>query len=313
MTERPAKTTVIGWQGCTITVPEDWTIGAIGGDHTEGYLRIDGPDMPRCELKYFERKGPVAIEEVVGNYLREMQKKRRRRDPEVRTKRDTRLLGRRRGGRAQLETFHWTDGQRQAHGAAWQCAHCERTAIVQVLGPEGTPLEDLARELILTVSDHPQDGWVTWATYGLQCEVPEEFRLDGQKLMAGLLDLHFRLETESISVMRWGMADVALGDKDLKTWAQKELAGRLRGWDCTYEELEFNGHPAIAVSGEPSGLHARVRRFVLHCLRKPFGSNVRVLIWHCRPEKKLFCVQAIVDDSRLELPAEVCRRLICHT
>ncbi|MBM3501391.1 MAG: hypothetical protein FJX74_22280 [Armatimonadetes bacterium] len=307
------RTTVIGWQGYTVSVPEDWTIGAIGGDRMEGYLRIDGTDMPRMEIKWFDRKGPVGIEEVVGNYLRDLHRKRRRRDPEVTTKRDTRLLGRRKGGRRQLESFHWTDGDRQAHGAAWQCAHCERVSIVQVLGRADEGLEEEARELLLAVADHPEDGWVTWATYGLQCEIPEEFVLDGQKLMAGLIDLNFKLETEQIAVMRWGMADVALGDKDLKTWAQKELAGRLKSWECTFEELEFNGHPAIAITGEPALFQARVRRFVLHCLRRPYGSNVRSLIWHCQPGKKLYAVECIVDDSRLELPAEICQRLICHS
>ncbi|MGQ9730257.1 MAG: hypothetical protein ACUVX8_03205 [Candidatus Zipacnadales bacterium] len=308
-----ASTTLIGWQGYTLRVPEDWTIGAIGGDHLEGYLRIDGPDMPRCELKWFDRKGPISLEEVVGNYLKELHKKRRRRHPEVKTKRDTRLLGRKRGGRLQLECFHWHDDKRQAHGAAWQCAHCDRITIMQVLGPVDHEFDDLARQLMLSVADHPSDGWATWATYGLHCEVPEEFRLSHQKLMAGLLELGFKRETEQISIMRWGMADVALGGRGLKEWAQTQIAGRVKAWDCNYEELEYNGHPAIAISGEPNHLTARTRRFVLHCLRRPYGSNLRSLVWHCQPDKKLYLVECIVDDSQLELPAEVCRRVVCHS
>jgi hypothetical protein len=131
--------------------------------------------------------------------------------------------------------------------------------------------------------------------------------------MAGLLEFTFKLETEQITVMRWGMADVALGDKDLKTWAQKELAARLKGWDCGYEEIELNEHPAIAITGGPAGAHAKVRRFVSHCFHKMYGSNVRALVWHCEPEKKLFYVECVVDDGRLDLPAEICRRLMCHT
>jgi len=310
---RSPNTAVIGWQGYTVAVPEDWTIGAIGGDHLEGYLRIDGPDMPRCEIKWFERKGPVAVEEVIANYLKELRKKRRRRDPEVKTKRDTRLLGRRKGGRTQLESFSWTDGRRQGHGAAWRCAHCERITIVQVLGTADKPLEDLARDLIASISDHPQDGWTTWATYGLHCEVPEEFRLSNQKLMAGLLELTFKLETEQITVMRWGMADIALGKDGLRKWAQKELGGRLKGWRATYEEIEFNGHPAIAITGGPTNPQVRMRRFVAHCLRRMYGSNAQSLVWHCKPDKKLYAVECIVDDSRTELPAEICQRLVCHS
>jgi hypothetical protein len=304
---------VIGWQGFTLTAPEDWTIGAIGGDHAEGYLRIDGGDMVRAELKWFERKGPVSVQEVVGNFLKELSKRRRRKDPEIRSRRDTRLLGRRRSGRGQLECFHWSDGTRQAHGAAWQCTQCNRVSIVQVLGKGTEALDELARELLESVSDHPQDGWSTWATYGLRCEVPEEFRLSGQRLMAGLLELNFALDSEQITVMRWGMADIALGNEDLRTWAQKELAPRLKAWNATYEELEYNGHSAIAVTGEPATLAPRLRKFAQHCLRKPYGSNVRALVWHCVPAKKLYYVECILDDSRLELPAEVCERVPCHS
>lgn len=309
--EKPQDTTVIGWQGYTVTVPEDWTIGAIGGDHLEGYLRIDGTDMPRCEIKWFGERGPVNISEVIEKYLNDLQKKRRRRSPEVEVKRDTRLLGRRRGGRSQLECFSWeSDGR--AHGAGWQCAKCGRTTIVQVLGSADEDLDDLATDIMLSITDHPQDGWVTWSTYGLQCEIPEDFRLAGQKLMAGLIELDFAMESERISVMRWGMADVLLAHEGLTEWSKKELSNRLKQWSSTYEETEYRGHPAVAVVGEPSPLPLRVRTFVSHCLRRPYGSNARALLWHCEQEKKIYYAECIVDDSRLELPDEVCDRIPCH-
>jgi len=309
--EKPTKTTVVGWQGYTVTVPEDWTIGAIGGDHLEGYLRLDDTDMPRCEIKWFGERGPVNISDAIDKYLTDLQKKRRRRSPEVRVKRDTRLLGRRRGGRSQLECFSW-ESDRKGRGAGWQCAKCRRTTIVQVLGAVDEELDDLATEVILSITDHPQDGWVTWSTYGLRCEIPEDFRLSGQKLMAGLLELNFGMETEQISVMRWGMTDVLLSREGLPEWSRRELSPRLKQWATTYEETEFRGHPAVAVVGEPSPLPLRVRTFVSHCLRKPYGSNARAVVWHCEEAKKVYYVECIVDDSRLDLLDEVCERIPCH-
>lgn len=314
MSRRPDKqpaTTLIGWQGYTLTVPEDWTIGAIGGDHLEGYLRIDGADMPRCEIKWFGERGPVNISEVIEKYLNDLQKKRRRGSPKVHVKRDTRLLGRRRGGRSQLECFAWESDTR-AEGAAWQCAKCGRTTIVQVLAPIDQDLHDLATDIMLSVTDHPQDGWVTWSTYGLRCEIPDDFRLVGQKLMAGLIELDFRMETEQISVMRWGMADVVLAHEDLADWSKKELSNRLKQWSSVYDQTEYRGHPAVAVVGDPSPLPLRVRTFVSHCLRKPYGSNARALLWHCELQKKIYYVECIVDDERLEMPDEVCGRIPCH-
>lgn len=309
--EHPEDRTVVGWQGYTVRVPRDWTIGAIGGDHLEGYLRIDGAEMPRCEIKWFGERGPVDISEVVDKYLNDLQKKRRRRSPEVKVRRDTRLLGRRRGGRSQLECFAWRS-ETQAHGAAWQCTKCRRTTIIQVLGSKEEDLDELAAEIMLSITDHPQDGWVTWSTYGLRCEIPEDFRLAGQKLMAGLIELNFSMETEQVSVMRWGMADVILAHASLAEWSKEELSSRLKQWSSTYEETEFRGHPAIAVVGDPSPLPLRVRTFVSHCLRRPYGSNANALLWHCEQEKKVYYVECIVDDSRLELPGEVCDRILCH-
>jgi hypothetical protein len=308
---KPQATTVIGWQGYTVRVPDDWTIGAIGGDHLEGYLRIDGTDMPRCEIKWFGERGPVNISEVIDKYLTDLQKKRRRRSPEVKVKRDTRLLGRRRGGRSQLECFAW-ESETKAHGAAWQCRKCGRTTIVQVLGHLDEDLDTFATDIMLSITDHPHDGWVTWSTYGLHCEIPEDFHLAGQKLMAGLIELTFRMESEEISVMRWGMADVALSNESLEEWSKRELSNRLKQWSATYEGTEFKGHPAIVVVGEPSPLPARVRTFVSHCLRRPYGSNTKALVWHCEDEKKIYYVECIVDDSRLDLPDEVCDRIPCH-
>ena len=310
--EDKAPTETIGWQGYTLAIPQGWTIGAIGGDNAEGYLRIDGTDMARCEIKWFGERPHVDIASVVEKYLKDMQKKRKRRAPEITVKRDTRLLGRKRGGRLQLEAFHWESEAQQAHGAAWVCKQCGRTTIIQVLGSPDEKLEDLATRTILSLTDHPNEGWCTWATYGLMCEVPEEFKLSGQKLMAGLLEFNFALDTEKVTVMRWGMADVALADGDLLSWSQKELAKRVKGWDCGYEEIEYNGHPAIAVTGGPAQFGVQVRRFAAHCLRKTYGSNIMSLIWHCEPEKKIYCVECILDDANLELPAEICRRIPCH-
>jgi len=305
-------TTVVGWQGYTLTVPARWTMGAIGGDNTEGYLRLDGADMPRCELKWFNERGPVTIQTVIDKYLNDLQKKRKRRDPDVTVKRDTRLLGRRKGGRLQIESFRWDSEEQQAHGAAWVCKTCGRTTIIQVLGTPDEDIDELATEVILAVVDHPNEGWTTWATYGLHCEVPDEYKLSGQKLMAGLIELNFTLESEKIAVMRWGMSDVALADESLVTWAQKELSKRQKGWNCTYEEIEFNGHPGIAVTGGSSQVGVNVRTFINHCLRKTYGSNVMSLVWHCEQEKKIYCVETIVDDANKDLPVEVCGRIPCH-
>ena len=48
---------------------------------------------------------------------------------------------------------------------------------------------DVASQLFATFHDHAIDGYDRWALYDLQIDVPEDFRLEEQKLLSGHLHL----------------------------------------------------------------------------------------------------------------------------
>ena len=69
-----AKQHLVAWNGIALRAPEDWNIGAIGGDLKQGYLRIDDSEMARIEFKWAQAGSQaVDVSSIVDKYLRDMQ------------------------------------------------------------------------------------------------------------------------------------------------------------------------------------------------------------------------------------------------
>ena len=111
------KWTTIAWQGISMSAPEDWNIGAIGGEGDEGYLRIDSPDEPRMEIKWAKPSGNVDVKKIVDKYLSDIGRSRKRNAPEIEIKRDIKLSGKSRKRRSSVESFSW-EAEAQGFGAA---------------------------------------------------------------------------------------------------------------------------------------------------------------------------------------------------
>jgi len=60
---------LVAWQGISVEVPEDWTLGAIGAGERSGYLRLDDRDMPRLEVKWEHAPRGSDPELVVRRFL----------------------------------------------------------------------------------------------------------------------------------------------------------------------------------------------------------------------------------------------------
>jgi hypothetical protein len=311
------KLVMAGWQGMTAEIPEDWQIGAISGDVKQGYVRYDDGNMPRLELKWATESGFVDIEKVIAKYLTDLQKGRKKGAADIEVEKDTKLLSRRKRKKGSLRCFRWTiAGEAEGYGAAWVCTDCGRTVIAQVTMPAGGKAdedEELASGILLSINDHPLDGWTYWAAYGFGAWVPEQFKLSGQKLMAGLMEFDFEADTEKLKVARWGMAGMALRKKTLKEFIGSECSKTLRKNSVEAEEGEIKGHPGLILSGEgPGGVH-KVRSFWAHCCGKHYADRFVGRAWHCEPGNKIIYIESLVDRAHTALVDEICDRIECHS
>jgi hypothetical protein len=302
---------LIGWQGLTFTVPADWTVGAVSGDQTEGYLRIDGAELPRLEIRWSESKGAPDLTRTVQRYLRSLQRDKKQPQP-VEVDDDSRFLSKRKVGKDDMRAFAWR-GKQAGYGVAWYCKACSRVVIAQALGkPDEKDLEDRAVRLLSGIDDHPRGDWTTWALYDLHTEVPRGFEQAGVNLRAGLTELSFKRDTERVVVARWGMAEVARRGRPLDAWARQQFQKQWQAFRPTGAPTTFRGHEAVVVTGQsqqPFGLVVRLGR---HMARKEHADQLVAHIWHCEPTNRLYVVYGFVDVTNRALVEEIRDRTRCH-
>lgn len=250
-----ASWTTIGWQKITLQVPADWNLAGIGGDARSGYLRIDGPDRPRVEIKWWDKthEKTVNVAQTVETYLKDLQKKARKQRIDLTVEREVKLLSKRHKGKSSLQGFAWR-GDVQAYGVIWYCPHCSRVTMAQVSGELGENLRPLAVEILGSLEDHSREGWDVWSAFGLFCHIPSDFELQGQQLVTGLTQLHFAKRQSLIRVSRYGLADVVLKEA-LSAQIGREGEGRgKKGREGEgVQEEGSGGAEDSSLSGRPRG------------------------------------------------------------
>ena len=301
----------MGWQGLSAMVPSDWNIGMIGGDRQEGHLRLDDTHMPRLMIKWSKSEHPVSLTSKIDDYLKELHKRGKKSKQPITAERNVHLVGKRSKKKGDLQGYAWK-GDCQSYGVAWRCPDCHRVIMAEVMGPVDGDCKRLAREVLRSLEDHPQDGWADWAAYGLSFAIPERYELARSKFMSALLEFEFADDTERIAVFRWGIAETMLRDQPLVKWARPQLAKRLKEFKYELKEDEVRDHPAVIARGEKTHISDRVRRIGRRLVDKYFADACLCRFWHCTDSNKVYYVECVVDQDRLELADELLERLPCH-
>lgn len=299
---------VIGWQGLSVVVPEDWTVGAVEGDHREGYLRVDGPDFPRLEVRWSEA-GKTDLDKTVQRYLQQLT--RTKSQVPVETDDQTRFISRRKVGKDQIRPFLWR-GENAGYGVGWICK-CGRLVLAQVLGDRDEPgLEALAVEILSHLEDHARQGWNLWSLYDLSTELPEGFQLTKTQLRAGLTELTFDRKPERVVTARWGMAETALRGTTLRSWAVTRLWKALRNFRPNSEEFSFRGHEGLRITGEAAAPLGMAVRLGKHLVQQSHADQLVGYVWHCAPSNRIYVVYGMVDVTHRDLLDQIRDRTICH-
>ncbi len=313
MSDNDRNQRLIGWAGITVRVPQDWALASISVGEKEGYLRIDDRDMPRLEIKWTATPGFVDLEKTVDKYLQTVKKSHKSDDHPFSVERDIRVVSKRQMQKDSLTTFAWRAQQQQAYGVVWVCKQCDKTVIAQVLGrPKEDGLLYTAQRVISSITDHPTDGWTTWAAYGFVCQIPEDFTLTKQQMYSALLKFSFTRDTETIEIGRWGMADTLLRDQTLDQWLQQELGKELSHYKPQSEETRFRGHNAVAFAGTRMPPLQGIKQFALHVIGRHAPQKLLGYAWHCEATNKIFVVHALLDAANYELADQLRDRIECH-
>jgi hypothetical protein len=309
-----------GWQGVTGRVPPEWNIGAIGGDYVQGYLRLDEAEYPRLEVKW--NKKTVDLSDFLERYLRSLGRrgplKARIRGMEV--NREVKIVSHRAKPSKEILGFSWQDDKGlKGAGIVWHCKVCGRTLFGQVRAYEREDAVSLAKEIFPALEDHGEEGRLLWALYGLEFHLPEEYRLAGQSLMAGYLELRFEKRRKRLRVSRWGLAAMLLARGGLAKWFKHNAAEAKSPLQWEARDRMVKDHAGLEIEGRSRRALARLGRGLRGLSKEAVGGGSDEvsepdglgLVWHCAESNRLHLVEAHNRPDR-ELVEEVADSIRCH-
>jgi hypothetical protein len=309
--------TKFGWQGITVDIPADWSLGAISGDKKEGYLRLDDADMPRMEVKWRDaQKGTPALTDVVQKYLDDLEKSVTKKKVDIKTENGfdiSRIVRPLPDRDKMIQGFYWKSSTK-AYGMATFCRECRRIVILQIVSPIDTDVRALISRVFSSFEDHAIGGAELWSVYDMNFKIPSEFQLKDQKLMPGYLQFSFIREGDSfvLDIERWGLTDVLLRELTVREWYEGQYASRLKGNKVNYEEVELHGHTGFKASGETGRWFHEWRLAFERLTRSKTPTHTHSVFWHCEESKKIFVVNMADRDPINPIVNYVASHVKCH-
>jgi len=298
---KKGRRALVGWQGVVAEVPEDWNLVSIGGNESSGYFRVDSPGTMSLEAKWSTEPRNVDLRRQLEAFLSQIARRCRKRkvnfEHKIKAKDDGSL------------SFSWRS-DRKGVGLLYRCDLCKRIVIAQLSGAKADDISGCASYILPTVADHSEDGWQTWAVYGLVAEVPPGYKLEKHKLMSGYIQLVFRKANNRLTIERWALADVVLKKHSLTEWYADAVRHDLRRFKYQIEEIDFDGEPAVELTGERAGFKILKAFPDILMLRRP-AMYLNACAWACEKSNRIYSVQ-VIHTSREQIFDDILDRVECH-
>ena len=316
---------VFGWAGTQLEIPRTWELSGLSGDERSGYLRLDDAEMPRLELKWAHtRKKKPDLHATLDEYFK-LIRKNYKRGPELSFRRNVTLIkepeffeGR------NVIGFSWKGGVR-ANGLIFHAG--KRITIVQVMGRLKENWRPMVLRIFRSISTSINAGGnarhTLWSAYGLALCVPNEYKLERQKLLSGYLLFAFvakssRLrhlipaakgvplftERQRLSVERYGPAEVMLGDfkgesnpsATLEAWFRAKYAKAIRGYgfEVTARTDTEASDEYLTLIGQQSRLYDSVPFSPVLALDKVSKrATLAFHLWQCYQSNRIYVIQFV--------------------
>jgi hypothetical protein len=314
------QTQLLGWQGFSAIVPQSWNLVSFGGDFSKGTFRLADDDGLRLEVLWETPKNTPDVARSVELLLKGIAKDSKKQKHFWKEIENPKLIPRSRkehAGKEQLANFGWQGDARQTvshgFGAAWFCAATNRVIVAHAVGLENDKLEKtqrMAAEVLSSFQSHGVGGWQTWSAFGLQLELPEEFRLITAKMQTGRLEFDWErvLPHEPMAIfspMKWGLrpekiglrrisaANVVLENESLEDWAQRVTPGfwkklRFGKW----EEKDVLKTTGLVAPGRLKDFRLHFLGVALNKLLRRRPAKLELTVWHDENDNKIFVMMS---------------------
>jgi hypothetical protein len=269
----------LGWNGVRLNVPAHWEVSHLGAFH----LHLDDGSGRTLELKWQRLSRQVSPE----RHLKRLSRRFRRAGGVEFWERAVPKEWRAALNSFNAEAFTWSEADIRGEGVFLSCPICGTATLLQFSYRLELPSPRLAEEVLRSFQDHSDNGMVTWRLFGLHAEIPEDLRLEGHRFSPGHYELCFARGRETLTLSRWGPADVILRGRDLRHWFLASREEGRSGSRINPREVEYRGQAALEGESRPgSGALSRVR--ALFSRGDCYG---RLRIWHTGRDNQIMGVE----------------------
>lgn len=293
----------VGWHGIIVDAPADWSLVGVSGDPKKGYFRVDSPVASALEVKWESASGRkpdlmVKGREFLSNIEKSVRKKKIKFTKELKAEDDCAVR------------FLWR-ADRLGQGRMVYCPDCDRIMVGQVISTREENISHVGSDMLDSMRDHREDGWVEWAMYGLDFAIPPGYTITKQTLMSGYLLLSFKKGARTIVVERWGLANTLVGRDSMEQWYRKDAMPDVKGYRADFLPEATAGHEGLKMDGRRRGIVQMLKAAAYSLTLNPHPGKLTGYVWHCEESNRLYSVRAThTEDEQI---SERIRDLIrCH-
>ena len=315
---------------------------AFTGDHLKGNFRMADDDKLRMEVLWERPKTKPDVERSVELLLKNIERTAKKSKQTITLEESPKLVPRSRkehAGKEQLTNFGWTGDVSQAvshgFGAAWYCEMSNRVVVAHVVGSEAENPDKtrrLAAEVLSSFQSHSTGGWQTWSAFGLQVEIPEEFRLTAAKMQTGRLEFDWERQPtqevmmsflspaqwlrrpERLGLRRLSAANVVLEYEPLDQWAARIAVGMWKKYSFNgFEEVKIDHWQAVETTGRLKDIRRHLGGWMMDKLLRRKTPPPELLVWHDEDDNKIFVLMSDLWPINSEIKDDIIDSLQSRT
>lgn len=213
----PEQRQIIGWDGITMQLPQQWQPTVILRD----YLFFEHGGRPVFEMKWHHAGGRFAPEKIlknIGKTLRHARSGLREWQPpsslgELQT-------------RFTMTGFQVREDAYDSRGLLLFCPTCRRASLLRFYSEPGGDSQAMV-SVLASFTDHADSDELLWAVYDICCRLPARAELAAHEFLAGRYTIAFSLDAALLTLLRFKPAAVLLRNRDLPAFGA-QLAGTAR-------------------------------------------------------------------------------------
>ncbi|HWP30824.1 MAG TPA: hypothetical protein VNK96_03725 [Fimbriimonadales bacterium] len=202
------------WQGISFPVNEDWRPVVFSGTEREGYVRLEGENEGKIQLRWNLSRVCPNLERNLAKYFDALKRGAK--------KRGFVFQGGHENSSPHALLFEWHAGNKGYGCIAYQSA-TKHVILLERSGRREDSFKREARILWENLQTYPvetqADVLRPWEVYGLSVRLPVKYKLDSFRFLSGRTTLFFRSKGARLKAERWGFAKQLIEKHGFVEWA----------------------------------------------------------------------------------------------